>query len=96
MVLVVAAVAFAMPLGLGFVSSLRLPSVVREVLADVLVGSVVLGLVEIGAPLRILSLFMLAFLLSLAGLETDLDRLRGRGCRARRMASSSPWHLHSG
>ncbi len=75
-VLVVATVAFAAPLGLGFVSSPRLPSVVLEIVADVLIGPVVLGLVEIDAPLRILSLFMLA----LAGLEADLDRLRGRGC----------------
>lgn len=33
-VLVVVAVAFALPLGLGFVSSLRLPSVVTEIIAD--------------------------------------------------------------
>jgi hypothetical protein len=72
-VLVVAAVAFAVLLGLGFVSSLRLPSVVLKLVAGVLIGSVVLGLVEIDAPMRILSLFMLAFLLSLAGLKADDD-----------------------
>jgi Kef-type K+ transport system membrane component KefB len=60
-VLVVAAVVFAVPLGLGFVSSLRLPSVVLEIVVGILIGSVVLRLVEIDAPLRILSLFMLAF-----------------------------------
>jgi len=63
-VLVVAAGAFAVPLGLGFVSSLRLPSVVLEIVVGFLIGPVVLGLVEIDAPLRIRSLFMLAFHMS--------------------------------
>jgi Kef-type K+ transport system membrane component KefB len=60
-VLVVAAGASAVPLGLEFVSSLRLPSVVLEIVVGILIGPAVLGLVEIDAPLRILSLFMLAF-----------------------------------
>jgi Kef-type K+ transport system membrane component KefB len=57
----IAAVAFALPLGLGFVSSMRFPSAVLEIVAGVLIGPMVFGLVEIDAPLRILSLFMLAF-----------------------------------
>lgn len=60
-VLVVAAGDFAVPLGLGFVTSLRLPPVVLEIVVGVLIGRVVLGLVEIDAPLRNLSLFILAF-----------------------------------
>jgi Kef-type K+ transport system membrane component KefB len=60
-VLVVVAGAFAVPLGLGFVTSLRLPPVVLEIVVGVLIGPVVLGLVEVDAPLRILSLSMLAF-----------------------------------
>jgi Kef-type K+ transport system membrane component KefB len=60
-VLVVAAVVFAVPLGLGFVSSLRLPSVVLENVVGILIGPMVLRLVEIDTPLRILFLFMLAF-----------------------------------
>jgi hypothetical protein len=60
-VLVVAAGAFAVPLGLGSVTFLRLPSVVLEIVVGILIGPVVLRLVEIDAPLRILSLFMLAF-----------------------------------
>ena len=60
-VLVIVAGTFAVPLGLGFVTSLRLPSVVLEIVVGILIGSVVLRLVEIDAPLRILSLFMLAF-----------------------------------
>ncbi len=58
-VLVVVAGAFAVPL--GFASSLRLPSVVLEIVVGILIGPVVLGLVEIDAPLRILSLFILVF-----------------------------------
>jgi hypothetical protein len=59
--LVVAVGGFGVPLGLGFVTSLRLPSVVLEIVVGILIGPVVLRLVEIDAPLRILSLFMLAF-----------------------------------
>jgi hypothetical protein len=69
-VLVVAAGAFAVPLGLGCWTSLRLPSVVLEIVVGILIEPVVLRLVEIGAPLRILSLFMLA--------------IHSRGGRARR------------
>jgi Kef-type K+ transport system membrane component KefB len=60
-VLVVAVGAFAVPLGLEFVSSLRLPSVVLEIVLGFLIGPVVLGLVKLDAPLQILSLFMLDF-----------------------------------
>jgi hypothetical protein len=60
-VLVVAAGAFAVPLGLGFVTFLRLPSVVLEIVVGILIGPVVLRLVEIDTPLQILFLFMLAF-----------------------------------
>jgi Kef-type K+ transport system membrane component KefB len=60
-VLVVAAGAFAVPLGLRSVTFLRLPSVVLEIVVGILIGPVVLGVVEIDAPLRILPLFILAF-----------------------------------
>jgi hypothetical protein len=60
-VLVVAAGAFAVPLGLGCGTSLRLASVGLEIAVGILIGPVVLRLVEIVAPLPILSLFMLAF-----------------------------------
>ena len=42
-VLVVAAGAFAVPLGLGFVTFLRLPSVVLEIVVGILIGPVVLS-----------------------------------------------------
>ena len=76
-VLVVAAVAFGVPLGLGLFPSARVPSVVLEILAGVLIGPAVLGLVEVDLPLEVLALIGLAFLLFLAGSEIDLERLRG-------------------
>ena len=76
-ILVVAAVAFGVPLGLGLLPSVRVPSVVVEILAGVLIGPTVLGLVEVDPPLEVLALIGLAFLLFLAGFEIDLGRLRG-------------------
>jgi Kef-type K+ transport system membrane component KefB len=80
--LIVAAIAFVVPLGLGLVPSLRLPSVVLEIVAGILIGPAVLGLVEVDLPLQVLALLGLAFLLLLAGLEIDLDRLRGARLRS--------------
>ena len=76
-VLAVAAIAFLVPLGLGMVPSLRIPSVVLEIAAGIVIGPAVLGLVDADLPLGVLALLGLAFLLFLAGLEIDLDRLRG-------------------
>jgi Kef-type K+ transport system membrane component KefB len=74
---IVAAIAFLVPLGLGLVPSARVPSVVLEIAAGILIGPAVLGLVEVDLPLQVMALLGLAFLLLLAGLEIDLDRLRG-------------------
>jgi Kef-type K+ transport system membrane component KefB len=79
---IVAAIAFLVPLGLGLVPSLRIPSVVLEIAAGILIGPAVLGLVELDLPLQVLALLGLAFLLLLAGLEIDLDRLRGARLRS--------------
>ena len=76
-VLVVSAVAFAVPLCLGLLPSLRLPSAVVEIVAGIVIGPAGLGLVEVDLPLHVLALIGLAFLLFLAGLEIDLERLRG-------------------
>ena len=76
-VLVVAAIAFAVPLLLGLFPALRLPSVVVEIIAGIVIGPAVLGLVEVDLPLQVLALIGLAFLLFLAGLEIDLEMLRG-------------------
>jgi Kef-type K+ transport system membrane component KefB len=81
-VLVVAAIAFLVPLVLGLVPSLRLPSVVLEIVAGIVIGPAVLGFVEVDLPLQVLALLGLAFLLFLAGLEIDLDRLRGARLRS--------------
>jgi Kef-type K+ transport system membrane component KefB len=78
---VVAAVAFAAPLLLGLAPALRLPSVVLELVAGIVVGPAVFGWVELDEPIRVLSLVGLAFLLFLAGLEIDFDGLRGRRLR---------------
>ena len=66
-VLLVAAIAFLVPLGLGLVPSLRVPSVVLEISAGILIGPAILGLVDVGLPLQVLALLGLAFLLFLAG-----------------------------
>jgi Kef-type K+ transport system membrane component KefB len=81
-VFVVAAIAFLVPLGLGLVPSLRIPSVVLEIGAGILIGPAVLGLVEVDLPLQVLALLGLAFLLLLAGLEIDIDHLRGPRLRS--------------
>ena len=81
-VLIVAAIAFAVPLLLGLAPALHLPSVVLEIVAGIVVGPAILGLVEVDLPLQVLALLGLAFLLFLAGLEIDLDRLRGAQLRS--------------
>src|SRR5438445_589611 len=79
--LIVVAAAFAAPLALGFFPRLRLPAVVLEIVLGIVIGPSGLGWVEIDLPIQILSLIGLAFLLFLAGLEIDLQRLRGRVLR---------------
>ncbi len=76
--LLVAAVAFLAPLASGSVPQLRVPAVVVELVAGIVIGPSVLGWVEPDAPVRVLSLIGLVFLLFLAGLELDFDRLGGR------------------
>jgi Kef-type K+ transport system membrane component KefB len=77
-VVIVAAVAFVTPLLLGLVPALPLPAVVLELLAGIAIGPSGLGWVELDQPIEVLSLVGLAFLLFLAGLEIELERLRGR------------------
>ena len=45
-VLVVVAIAFTVPLVLGLAPTLRLPSVVLEIVAGIVIGPAILGLVE--------------------------------------------------
>ena len=76
----VAAVAFLAPLLLGLAPRLRVPAVVLEIAAGILLGPV-LHWVHVDLPIQVLSTLGLAFLLFLAGLEIDFDRLRGPALR---------------
>lgn len=76
--LLVTVVAFAAPLLLGLSPAKRLPSVVLEIVAGILIGPSVLGWVRVDLPIQLLALLGLAFLLFLAGLEVELERLKGR------------------
>ena len=76
--LIVAVVAFLAPLVLSLTPARRLPTSALEIVAGIVLGPSVLGWVKVYLPLAILSVFGLAFLLFLSGLEVDLERLRGR------------------
>ncbi|WP_432479878.1 cation:proton antiporter [Nocardioides sp. GXQ0305] len=79
--LAVAVIALIAPLTLGLAPAARLPAVVLEIVAGVVVGPQVLGWVEVDLPVSIVALLGLAFLLFLAGLEIDVHRLRGQVLR---------------
>jgi Kef-type K+ transport system membrane component KefB len=79
--LAVAVVALLAPLTLGLAPALRVPSVVLEIIAGVILGPQVLGWVEVDLPVAIVALLGLAFLLFLAGLEIDVHQLRGSRLR---------------
>jgi Kef-type K+ transport system membrane component KefB len=76
-VALIAAVAVVAPLAVAF-SGLRLPAIVVEILLGVAIGPQGLGWASNDEPVAVLSLIGLAFLLLLAGLEIDFNRLRGR------------------
>jgi Kef-type K+ transport system membrane component KefB len=75
--LIVVAVAFAVPFALGLFPAVRLPSVVLEIVAGIVVGPSVLGWVEADDSVAVIALIGLTFVLFLAGLEIELDKLRG-------------------
>jgi Kef-type K+ transport system membrane component KefB len=79
--LIVVAVAFAAPLVLGFFPRVLLPSVVLEILAGIVIGPSVLGIVEADEAVEVIAVIGLAFLLFLAGLEIEFDKLRGQVLR---------------
>jgi Kef-type K+ transport system membrane component KefB len=70
-------IALLAPLLLGLAPRLRIPAVVLEIVAGIVIGPHGLGLVEVDLPLQMVSLLGLGFLLFLAGLEIDVHRLRG-------------------
>ncbi len=79
--LIVVAVAFAAPFVLGLFPKVRLPSVVLEIIAGIVIGPSVLGWVHVDQSISVISVIGLAFLLFLAGLEIDFSRLRGQVLR---------------
>lgn len=74
----VALIAFGAPLLLGLAPRLRVPAAVLEIVAGIVVGPSVLGWIRVDLPIAVLSTLGLTFLLFLAGMEIDFDRLRGR------------------
>jgi Kef-type K+ transport system membrane component KefB len=79
--LIVVAVAFAVPFVLGLFPGVRLPSVVLEIMAGIVIGPSVLGIVHVDQTISVISVIGLAFLLFLAGLEIDFSKLRGQVLR---------------
>jgi len=77
-VLIIALVAVAVPVALALVPRLPVPGAVLEVLAGILIGPALLGWVHVNAPTQVLSDLGLGMLLFLAGLEIDIESLRGR------------------
>jgi Kef-type K+ transport system membrane component KefB len=75
---VVAAAGFVAPLALGLFPKLRLPNVVAEIVLGIVIGPSVLGWAHADEPVQIMALIGLSFLLLIAGLEVDYERLRGR------------------
>jgi Kef-type K+ transport system membrane component KefB len=71
----VAAVAVLVPLLLASFARLRLPALVLEILAGVVIGPSGLSRVRVDVPIRIFSVMGLSFILFLGGLEVGLDRL---------------------
>jgi len=74
---VIAGVALVAPLAINLLG-FRLPAIVVEILLGIVVGPQLLGWAANDEPVQTLSLIGLAFLLLLAGLEIDFERLRGR------------------
>ena len=76
--LIVGAVAVAVPLLLGLVPAVKVPAVVLEILGGILVGPTVLGWVHLDVAVRVVSDLGLGFLLFMAGFEIDLRRFDRR------------------
>jgi Kef-type K+ transport system membrane component KefB len=75
--LIIAVVAFSAPFVLGLFPRVRLPSVVVEIVAGIVIGPSVLGIVDADPTVAVIALIGLTFVLFLAGLEIDFGRLRG-------------------
>jgi Kef-type K+ transport system membrane component KefB len=76
-VLIIAAISVLVPVVLGLLPRVPVPGAVLMVVAGIIVGPSVLGWARIDAPVQVLAQLGLGMLLFLAGLEIDIDRLRG-------------------
>jgi Kef-type K+ transport system membrane component KefB len=76
-VLIIAGISVFVPVVLGLLPRLPVPGAVLEVIAGIVVGPSVLGWARIDPPVQVLSILGLGMLLFLAGLEIDVERLRG-------------------
>ena len=77
----VLAVAAAVPLILAAVPRVPVPGPVLEIVAGIVLGPAVLGLVKPDQAVQLVSTIGLAFLLFLAGLEIDVRHFRGPRAR---------------
>lgn len=73
----VSVIAFFVPFLLGFFPRLCIPAAVLELVAGILFGPAMLGWIQPGPVVTIISHLGVAFLLFLAGLDLDLVKLRG-------------------
>jgi Kef-type K+ transport system membrane component KefB len=78
---IVALIALLAPLATAALPGVRVPAVVVEILAGVVLGPDLLGAVEADLPVEVLSVIGLAFLLFTVGLELDVRSLRGTALR---------------
>jgi len=81
----VCAIAFIVPLLQGLFPRVRIPAVVLEIVAGIVVGPSVLGWVEADQAVQVLEVLGLAFLLFVGGW-----RWSWTGCGAARSGSPSP------
>jgi Kef-type K+ transport system membrane component KefB len=76
--LAVMALAVLIPLVLGLLPRLPIPSSVVEIAAGIIVGPALLDVVHADATIQVFAKLGVAILLFLAGLELDFSKLRGR------------------
>ncbi len=79
--LLVAAVAFAIPFVLGLFPRVRVAAAVVELMGGIVFGPSVLGWISLDAPVQVMASLGVAFLLFLAGMELDLNILHGATLR---------------
>lgn len=89
---IVAAIALLVPLALKL-THVRVPSIVVEILFGIAIGPQILKWARPDEPVQVLATIGLSFLLLLAGLEVDFDRLRGRVLRLTSVAFGASFAL---